>query len=85
MVRSLLLGCAVLLAACGGVATKDCFVGGCSGQLCSDTEGKVSTCEWNASYACYKSARCEVQATGECGWTQTAELASCIANAENPK
>jgi hypothetical protein len=56
-----------------------CFVGGCSGQICSDQEGVVSTCEWRADYACYQSATCERQASGECGWTASASLNACLA------
>jgi hypothetical protein len=59
-------------------AAKQCFVGGCSGQICSDEEGVASTCEWREEYACYQSATCEVQADGNCGWTQTSELQACL-------
>ncbi len=55
-----------------------CFVGGCSGQLCSDQLGAVSTCEYKQEYACYKTATCERQPNGQCGWTQTVELTSCL-------
>jgi len=55
-----------------------CFVGGCSGQICSDEEGTVSTCEWREEYACYQDATCERQPDGECGWTPTAELQACL-------
>ena len=58
----------------------DCFVGGCSGQLCSEDEGAISTCEWREEYACYQSATCERQANGSCGWTATAELNACLGN-----
>ena len=57
-----------------------CFVGGCSGQICSDQEGVISTCEWRPEYACYHDAKCEVQTDGNCGWTQTTELQACLAN-----
>jgi len=57
-----------------------CFVGGCSGQICSDREGVVSTCEWREEYACYQQATCERQADGACGWTSTAELDACLGN-----
>jgi hypothetical protein len=57
---------------------KTCFVGGCSAQLCSDREGLISTCEWREEYACYAGATCEAQADGECGWTQTDELLTCL-------
>ena len=34
-----------------------------------------------SSPACYKSVgKCEVQATGMCGWTKTPELSACLAN-----
>lgn len=58
-----------------------CFVGGCSGQLCSDQPNMASTCEWTESYACYKTAKCERQASGQCGWTSTPELNMCLAEA----
>jgi hypothetical protein len=59
---------------------NDCFVGGCSGQICSDHEGAISTCEWRPQYACYQDddAACERQPSGQCGWTPTAELNSCL-------
>lgn len=57
-----------------------CYVGGCSGQICSDQPNMVSTCEFTPSYSCYQSANttCERQANGQCGWTQTDELAQCL-------
>src|SRR5690606_12669702 len=60
------------------VTAKQCYVGGCSGQVCSDQEGVISTCEWREEYACYQDAKCEVQADGNCGWTQTTELQACL-------
>jgi hypothetical protein len=30
-------------------------------------------------YACYRSATCAPQASGACGFTETPELAACIA------
>jgi len=66
------------------VSTGDCYVGGCSGQICSEEPDAVSTCEYREEYACYKSARCERQADGVCGWTTTPELLACLsANVEN--
>lgn len=59
-----------------------CYVGGCSSQVCSDTEGMASSCEYKEEYACYqKTSKCERQSSGECGWTPTAGLAICIADA----
>jgi hypothetical protein len=61
-------------------AAGACFVGGCSSQICSDQEGVISTCEFRPEYACYETATCERQAGGECGWTETPELAACLGN-----
>jgi len=65
------------------IPSGGCIVGGCSSQLCVDAvHGDVaSTCEWFEEYACYKSATCERQVNGLCGWTVTPELERCIANA----
>ena len=57
-----------------------CVIGGCSSQLCVDASqgNTVSTCEYRESYACYKSATCERQVNGQCGWTQTPVLTQCL-------
>src|SRR5690606_36797473 len=52
----------------------ECYVGGCSGQVCSDRPDVMTTCTWRPEYACYQDATCERQASGECGWTMTPEL-----------
>lgn len=57
---------------------KQCRVTGCSGQICAE-EDVITTCEFSPEYACYRSARCERQASGECGWTQTPSLKMCLA------
>ncbi|MFK7987440.1 MAG: Kazal-type serine protease inhibitor domain-containing protein [Sandaracinaceae bacterium] len=65
-----------------GECAVACRVAGCSGQLCvGDGEPGFSTCEWHESYACYRSATCEAQADGSCGWTETDELRSCLTDA----
>lgn len=61
-------------------AAQECFRGGCSGQICSDQPGVISTCEFRPEYACFKTATCEKQADGHCGWTQTPELQACLMN-----
>jgi hypothetical protein len=58
---------------------RACKPTGCSGQICSD-EDVASTCEFMPKYMCYKSAVCERQATGLCGWTETPELKACLTN-----
>jgi hypothetical protein len=55
-----------------------CFVGGCSGQVCSDQKDVMSTCEYKEEYSCYKTAKCERQDSGVCGWTQTQTLLECL-------
>ncbi len=65
------------------VVKSECKVGGCSSQLCFDArEGDMmSTCEYRDEYACYQSATCERQSTGQCGWTETSELKQCLSSA----
>jgi len=55
-----------------------CMKTGCSRAICSD-HNVISTCEWRPEYACYQKATCERQADGNCGFTQTRELTSCLA------
>jgi hypothetical protein len=57
-----------------------CFKTGCSSQVCADHD-VVTTCEYRPEYACYQKAACERQRNGECGFTQTPELRSCLARA----
>lgn len=57
-----------------------CFIGGCSSQLCTDMQYAVSTCEYTEKYACYKTAICERQVSGECNWTLTSKLNTCLLN-----
>ena len=56
---------------------KPCFKTGCSSQVCSDEE-VITTCEWRSEYECYKTAKCERQANGKCGFTDTPELRRCL-------
>lgn len=58
-----------------------CYVGGCSSEVCSDQPGAISTCIYREAYGCYKTATCERQSSGRCGWTPTKELDTCLANA----
>ena len=61
-------------------AQASCKPTGCSGQICSDQD-VITTCEYREEYACYKTAKCERQSNGQCGWTQTPELQGCLKNA----
>jgi hypothetical protein len=57
---------------------RKCFKTGCGGQVCADKD-VITTCEWRPEYECYKKATCERQADGNCGFTKTPELTSCLA------
>jgi hypothetical protein len=57
---------------------KPCIKTGCSMEICAE-ETMMSTCEYRPEYECYKRAACERQANGNCGFTKTAELTSCLA------
>jgi hypothetical protein len=63
----------------GGSGPSICKPTGCSGEICSD-QNMASTCIYRQEYACYKTAKCERQSSGECGWTQTMELQDCLQN-----
>jgi len=58
-------------------ATKPCIKTGCSSQVCADHD-VITTCEFRPEYACYQKAKCERQSNGNCGFTQTRELAACL-------
>lgn len=60
-----------------GRTADGCIRSGCSGQICAD-EDMMSTCEWREEYRCYETARCKRQSDGQCGWTETKELTSCL-------
>lgn len=58
-------------------SVSDCVITGCSSQICAEEE-VVTTCEYKEEFGCYENAACERQADGECGWTMTDELKSCL-------
>ena len=62
-----------------------CFIGGCSSEVCSDKPDVASTCIYHESYACYKTAKCERQQNGQCGWTASKELSMCLDTANKPQ
>ena len=62
-----------------------CYIGGCSSQICSDQKDMMSTCEYSEKYACYKTTKCERQESGQCGWTPTPTLSSCLSKPDNAR
>jgi hypothetical protein len=58
-------------------APGTCIKTGCSGEICSATS-VASSCVFNATYACYATATCAVQADGQCGFTSTPALEQCL-------
>lgn len=65
-----------------GPVAAGCRPTGCSSQICSDQD-VASTCEYREEYACYRTAKCERQTDGKCGWTQTPALAQCLIQARH--
>ncbi len=63
------------------VSKGGCYVGGCSSETCSDKQDMMSNCMYRPEFACYKTAVCERQATGKCGWTDTPALQACVRDA----
>lgn len=59
-------------------STGQCYVGGCSSEICSDRPDVASNCLYTEAYACYQTAVCERQVAGACGWTKTPALLSCL-------
>lgn len=57
-----------------------CYVGGCSGEICSDQKDMASNCIYREEFACYRNTTCERQASGACGWTETPALKACLLN-----
>jgi hypothetical protein len=61
------------------LTSPGCMRTGCSNHRGTEQgEAVVSTCQWKEEYACYKTARCEKQANGKCGWSESSELTSCL-------
>jgi len=56
---------------------SDCFIGGCSGQICSNNPDVITTCEYRDYYACYQLTSCGCT-DHKCGWKSTSEFNSCM-------
>lgn len=58
----------------------ECRKTGCSSHICAD-EDIATTCEFLPEYACYADGECERQPDGQCGFTPTETLSSCLEQA----
>jgi hypothetical protein len=63
--------------------TGRCKLSGCAHEVCAD-ENVITPCIWRPQFECYKTALCEVQSDGKCGWTTTRELETCLKNSRGP-
>jgi hypothetical protein len=60
-----------------------CYIGGCSGEVCSDQKDVASNCLYKEAFACYKkTSSCTRQSDGQCGWTKTPGLVACLSAAK---
>jgi eight-cysteine-cluster-containing protein len=57
--------------------TNDCIIGGCNNEICAEEE-MFSICVYKKEYECFKTAICERQPDGSCGWTQTSQYKDCL-------
>lgn len=63
------------------VTSNPCIKAGCSQQLCVDKNNPgntTTTCEWQEKFRCLKSAPCEIQNNGLCGFTYNSEYQQCL-------
>ncbi len=56
---------------------EGCFIGGCSGEICSLEPNAISTCELLPGMECIKTAEC-LYLEGECKWHLSKESAQCF-------
>jgi len=57
---------------------QDCFIGGCSGELCTNNSEAISTCEFLAGMECLDmEMSCEL-IENECTWVLSKEAAECF-------
>jgi len=58
---------------------NDCYVGGCSSELCTDDPDAMSACIFKPENECFRAATCARQPDLRCGWTPTESLRQCLA------
>jgi hypothetical protein len=58
-------------------ASLKCFTSYCGGNYCASVEDRDgNACLWRQP-TCWDHAKCEVQSTGQCGWTSTPKFKEC--------
>ena len=62
---------------------KKCYIGGCSGEICSDQTDIVSTCEILPGMECLKKGTSCKQINNECTWVLSQNAAQCFIQVEN--
>lgn len=64
------------------VDDSPCHTTGCSGQFCQPTNDLqievVTTCEYKPEYSCLVYTTCELQADGQCGFTENDAYLDCL-------
>lgn len=67
---------------CAPQPAKKCFVGGCSGQICSERPDVVTTCEWAPAYRCVSLSECgPFGPGGACAWKNSESYTRCVRSA----
>lgn len=60
------------------IAIKECYIGGCSGEICSDDSMAISTCELLPGMECLvEEMSCEL-INSECSWVLSRDSALCL-------
>jgi len=62
---------------------KKCYIGGCSGEICSDQADIVSTCEILPGMECLKKGTSCKPINNECTWVLSQNAAQCFIQVEN--
>jgi len=62
---------------------KKCYIGGCSGEICSDQTDIVSTCEILPGMECLKKGTSCKPINNECTWVLSQNAAQCFIQVEN--
>jgi eight-cysteine-cluster-containing protein len=62
---------------------SECFVGGCSSEICSTDPNAVSACIFKPEFECYRLTTCGC-VENRCQWEQTPEFDTCFGERVGP-